>query len=362
MKKIYIIVGTRPNFVKVAPLMIQLKNNKKYQTVLIHSGQHYDYYMSKVFFDELNINPPDHYLGIGSGSQGYQTAEIMKSLEAILMENRPDLLIVVGDVNTTMAASIVAAKLYIKIAHIESGLRSNDRKMPEEINRIITDSISDYLFTHSRGADKNLISEGISKDKIFFVGNIMIDTIVNNLEKIQSREKYKEFNLNRKDFILLTMHRPSNVDNEEVFRSITTALEEIAKNIKIVFPIHPRTVKMAKELNIKLNKIKNLKIIEPLSYIDLLSMENDSKCIITDSGGIQEESTFLNIPCFTIRDNTERPITIDVGSSILVGTKTKDIVSNVIDCLNGNCKQGNIPELWDGNTSGRIIEIINHEI
>ena len=223
--------------------------------------------------------------------------------------------------------------------------------MPEEINRIITDSISNYLFTHSRGADKNLISEGISKDKIFFIGNIMIDTIINNLEKIQLREKYREFNLNRKDFILLTMHRPSNVDNEEVFRSIAGAIEKIAKNIKIVFPIHPRTVKMANKLNIKLSKIKNLKIINPLSYIDLLSIENDSKCVITDSGGIQEESTFLNVPCFTIRENTERPITIDIGSNILVGTKTKDIVSNVENCLNGNCKQGNIPELWDGNTS-----------
>lgn len=362
MKKIFIIVGTRPNFIKVAPLLIQLKNSKKYKTVLIHSGQHYDYYMSKVFFDELNINPPDHYLNIGSGSQGYQTAEIMKSIEVVLTENKPDLMIVVGDVNTTMAASIVAAKLYIKIAHIESGLRSYDKKMPEEINRIITDSISNYLFTHSRGADKNLISEGIPKDKIFFVGNIMIDTIINNLEKIQSREKYREFNLNRKDFILLTMHRPSNVDNEEVFRSIAGALEEIAKNMKIVFPIHPRTVKMAEKLNIKLSKIKNLKIINPLSYIDLLSMENDSRCIITDSGGIQEESTFLNVPCFTIRENTERPITIDIGSNILVGTKTKDIVSNVENCLNGNCKQGNIPELWDGSTSKRIIEVINHEI
>jgi UDP-N-acetylglucosamine 2-epimerase (non-hydrolysing) len=362
MKKIFIIVGTRPNFIKVAPLLIQLKNSKKYKTVLIHSGQHYDYYMSKVFFDELNINPPDHYLNIGSGSQGYQTAEIMKSIEVVLTENKPDLMIVVGDVNTTMAASIVAAKLYIKIAHIESGLRSYDKKMPEEINRIITDSISNYLFTHSRGADKNLISEGIPKDKIFFVGNIMIDTIINNLGKIQSREKYREFNLNRKDFILLTMHRPSNVDNEEVFRSIAGALEEIAKNMKIVFPIHPRTVKMAEKLNIKLSKIKNLKIINPLSYIDLLSMENDSRCIITDSGGIQEESTFLNVPCFTIRENTERPITIDIGSNILVGTKTKDIVSNVENCLNGNCKQGNIPELWDGSTSKRIIEVINHEI
>lgn len=362
MKKIFIIVGTRPNFIKVAPLLIQLKNNKKYKTVLIHSGQHYDYYMSKVFFDELNINPPDHYLNIGSGSQGYQTAEIMKSIEVVLTENKPDLMIVVGDVNTTMAASIVAAKLYIKIAHIESGLRSYDKKMPEEINRIITDSISNYLFTHSRGADKNLISEGIPKDKIFFVGNIMIDTIINNLGKIQSREKYREFNLNRKDFILLTMHRPSNVDNEEVFRSIAGALEEISKNMKIVFPIHPRTVKMAEKLNIKLSKIKNLKIINPLSYIDLLSMENDSRCIITDSGGIQEESTFLNVPCFTIRENTERPITIDIGSNILVGTKTKDIVSNVENCLNGNCKQGNIPELWDGSTSKRIIEVINHEI
>jgi len=362
MKKIFIIVGTRPNFIKVAPLLIQLKNNKKYKTFLIHSGQHYDYYMSKVFFDELNISPPDYYLNIGSGSQGYQTAEIMKSIEIVLTKNKPDLMIVVGDVNTTMAASIVAAKLYIKIAHIESGLRSYDKKMPEEINRIITDSISNYLFTHSRGADKNLISEGISKDKIFFIGNIMIDTIINNLEKIQSREKYREFNLSRKDFILLTMHRPSNVDNEEIFRSIVGAIEEVAKNIKIVFPIHPRTVKMADKLNIKLSKIKNLKIINPLSYIDLLSIENDSRCVITDSGGIQEESTFLNVPCFTIRENTERPITIDIGSNILVGTKTKDIVSNVENCLNGNCKQGNIPELWDGNTSKRIIEVINHEI
>ncbi|NIA22582.1 MAG: UDP-N-acetylglucosamine 2-epimerase (non-hydrolyzing) [Proteobacteria bacterium] len=362
MKKIFVIVGARPNFIKVAPLMETLKENKNFQTILVHSGQHYDYFMSKVFFEELDISEPDYYLNVGSGSQGYQTAEIIKFTEELLEKERPDLIVVVGDVNTTMASSIAASKLYIKIAHIEAGLRSYDRTMPEEINRVITDSLSDLLFTHSRGANVNLEKEGIDKEKVFFVGNIMIDTIVNNLERIKSREKYKELGLERGNFILLTMHRPSNVDVKETFISIIEALKEIGKRIPIVFPIHPRTDKMAKQFGINLNEIPNMKIIEPLSYIDLLSMENDAKCIITDSGGIQEESTFLNIPCFTIRENTERPITEEVGSNTLVGTDKDKIVASVMKCLDGECKYGEIPELWDGQTAKRIVEVIEHEI
>ncbi|HFD04953.1 MAG TPA: UDP-N-acetylglucosamine 2-epimerase (non-hydrolyzing) [Firmicutes bacterium] len=362
MKKIFIIVGARPNFIKVAPLMRILKGNEHFETILVHSGQHYDYFMSKVFFEELDISEPDYYLNVGSGSQGYQTAEIIKSTEELLEKERPDLIIVVGDVNTTMASTIAASKLYIKTAHIEAGLRSYDRTMPEEINRIITDSLSDLLFTHSRGANVNLEKEGIDKDKIFFVGNIMIDTIVNNLDRIKNREKYKELGLERGNFILLTMHRPSNVDVKETFMSIVDALDDIGKRIPIVFPIHPRTDKMAKQFGIDLNEISNMKIIEPISYIDLLSMENDAKCIITDSGGIQEESTFLNIPCFTIRENTERPITAEVGSNTIVGTDKNAIVDNVMRCLDGECKYGEIPELWDGQTAKRIVEVIEHEI
>ena len=362
MKKIFIIVGARPNFIKVAPLMRILKGNEHFETILVHSGQHYDYFMSKVFFEELDISEPDYYLNVGSGSQGYQTAEIIKSTEELLERERPDLIIVVGDVNTTMASTIAASKLYIKTAHIEAGLRSYDRTMPEEINRIITDSLSDLLFTHSRGANVNLEKEGIDKDKIFFVGNIMIDTIVNNLDRIKNREKYKELGLERGNFILLTMHRPSNVDVKETFMSIVDALDDIGKRIPIVFPIHPRTDKMAKQFGIDLEKISNMKIIEPISYIDLLSMENDAKCIITDSGGIQEESTFLNIPCFTIRENTERPITAEVGSNTIVGTDKNAIVDNVMRCLDGECKYGEIPELWDGQTAKRIVEVIEHEI
>ncbi|RKX67590.1 UDP-N-acetylglucosamine 2-epimerase (non-hydrolyzing) [candidate division TA06 bacterium] len=362
MKKIFIIVGARPNFIKVAPLMRILKGNEHFETILVHSGQHYDYFMSKVFFEELDISEPDYYLNVGSGSQGYQTAEIIKSTEELLERERPDLIIVVGDVNTTMASTIAASKLYIKTAHIEAGLRSYDRTMPEEINRIITDSLSDLLFTHSRGANVNLEKEGIDKDKIFFVGNIMIDTIVNNLDRIKNREKYKELGLERGNFILLTMHRPSNVDVKETFMSIVDALDDIGKRIPIVFPIHPRTDKMAKQFGIDLNEISNMKIIEPISYIDLLSMENDAKCIITDSGGIQEESTFLNIPCFTIRENTERPITAEVGSNTIVGTDKNAIVDNVMRCLDGECKYGEIPELWDGQTAKRIVEVIEHEI
>lgn len=362
MKKIFIIVGARPNFIKVAPLMRILKGNEHFETILVHSGQHYDYFMSKVFFEELDISEPDYYLNVGSGSQGYQTAEIIKSTEELLERERPDLIIVVGDVNTTMASTIAASKLYIKTAHIEAGLRSYDRTMPEEINRIITDSLSDLLFTHSRGANVNLEKEGIDKEKIFFVGNIMIDTIVNNLDRIKNREKYKELGFERGNFILLTMHRPSNVDVKETFMSIVDALDDIGKRIPIVFPIHPRTDKMAKQFSIDLEKISNMKIIEPISYIDLLSMENDAKCIITDSGGIQEESTFLNIPCFTIRENTERPITAEVGSNTIVGTDKNAIVDNVMRCLDGECKYGEIPELWDGQTAKRIVEVIEHEI
>ncbi len=361
MKKIFVIVGARPNFIKIAPLMELLKANKNFNTVLVHSGQHYDYFMSKVFFEELNISEPDYYLNVGSGSQGYQTAEIIKSTEELLEKDRPDMIVVVGDVNTTMASSIAASKLYIKIAHIESGLRSYDRTMPEEINRVITDSLSDFLFTHSREANINLEKEGLEKEKIFFVGNIMIDTIVNNLDRIKNRKKYKEFGLDKGDYILLTMHRPSNVDNRDTFLSIVGALEEISKKTPIIFPIHPRTAKMAQQFGIALNEIENLKIIEPLSYIDLLSMENDAKCIITDSGGIQEESTFLNVPCFTVRKNTERPITVEVGSNTIVGTEKDTIVNNVMKCLDGECKYGEVPELWDGQTAKRIIEVIEHE-
>jgi len=358
------VIGARPNFVKVAPIIKEMNKYNDIKHLLIHTGQHYNYEMSKIFFNDLDIPNPDFFLGVGSGSHAEQTATIMIEFEKVLVEEKPDLIIVVGDVNSTLACSIVASKMLIPVAHVEAGLRSFDRTMPEEINRIVTDSLSDFLFTTCHDANKNLEREGIPKEKIHFVGNVMIDTLKNFLNKSENSKIRKKLKLLNENYIILTLHRPSNVDNKSVFVSIIKALKDIQKKIKIVFPAHPRTIKMINffKLNNEFKKMKNFIFIEPLSYLDFLHLVKRSKFVMTDSGGIQEETTVLNIPCLTLRRNTERPITITEGSNILVGNNYKKIIEESFKILNGQVKKAKIPELWDGKAAERIVTILRNNL
>ena len=355
MKNITIIAGARPNFMKVAPLLRLLKKHTSFNTTLIHTGQHYDKKMSDVFFDDLDIQKPDFNLNVRSGSHGSQTAKIMVSFEEICVDIKPDLLIVVGDVNSTMACSIVAKKLHIDVAHIEAGLRSNDRKMPEEINRLITDSITDYFFVTEDSGKTNLLNEGQKESSIFFVGNLMIDSLYYGLEKIKNKSRFEE-----NDYGLVTLHRPSNVDDIDKLKEILETLYKISNEIPLLFSIHPRTKNIIDSNNIKLNK--NIRVLDALPYLDFLHLMRDSKVIFTDSGGIQEESTILKVPCYTLRNNTERPITITQGTNYLVGNKKTDILKffkkNQFN-INPNYKT---PYGWDGKASNRILEILDEII
>ena len=360
MKLIDLIAGTRPNFIKIALLIEKLSDIANVR--LIHTGQHYDYLMNKIFFEQLSIPLPDYYLEANGITNAQITADIISKYDKILLKQKPYLTIVVGDVNSTMAAAIATKQNNVKLAHIEAGLRSFDALMPEELNRIITDRIADLLFTHSQSADKNLINEGVEKDKIFFVGNIMIDTLKKHFHNIEQSNILNKINLEKKQYALLTMHRPSNVDNKSNLVNLIEILNEVADKIKIVFPIHPRTEKRIKDFNLKTYISPNIKIIEPLSYFELIKLEKESKFVITDSGGIQEETTYLNIPCITIRKNTERPVTIETGSNTLVKTDKAIILGTVEKILSGEYKKSKIPPLWDGNTSDRIVEIIKEKL
>lgn len=350
MKNIIITVGARPNFMKVAPLLRILDGNSSFDVTLIHTGQHYDHKMSDVFFEELNIRKPDYNFNIGSGSHSMQTAKIMLEFEKICNKKSPDLLIVVGDVNSTMACSIVAKKLHVEVAHIEAGLRSYDRNMPEEINRLITDSISDYFFVTEKSAVDNLLKEGIDESKIHFVGNLMIDSLHYGLNQLSKDQKFQNM-----EYGLVTLHRPANVDNIIVLKELMAALSEISQGLKLLFPIHPRTRKIISENEIN---FENIELMDPLPYLTFLHAMRDSKVIFTDSGGIQEESTVLKIPCYTLRENTERPITINQGTNILAGVNKNKILQifkkNKFN-INSNYK---LPEKWDGKSSQRIAKII----
>jgi len=377
-RKIIIVAGARPNFMKIVSLMWEFKKYKSYFNVLfVHTGQHYDEEMSKSFFNDLGLTEADVYLGVGSGTHAEQTGKIMIKFEKVCFKEKPDLIIVVGDVNSTIACALVAAKLCIPVAHVEAGLRSFDRTMPEEINRLLTDHISDYLFTTCEDANQNLIKEGISENKIFFVGNTMIDTLLNHmkidtnsiiLEKLGLRK-----NNNIKKYAIVTLHRPSNVDYPKIFKAILNALNELAKEIPVIFPTHPRTIKQIKkfklvemvnyEENFFSNEINNMNpnmlTIPPLGYLDFLCLMSNATIVLTDSGGIQEETTALGIPCLTLRNNTERPITVKEGTNIIVGNCRDKIISESLKILKGkNKKQYKIPKLWDGNTSERIIGVL----
>jgi len=368
--KLIIVVGARPNFMKVAPLIkaIDLHNKSADRTevhmdyLLVHTGQHYDIQMSEVFFKELDLPRPDVNLEVGSGSHAVQTANIMIRFEEVCLREEPDWVIVVGDVNSTMACAIVAAKLGIKIGHVEAGLRSFDRTMPEEVNRIVTDSLADLLFTPSRDADENLLREGVPTEKIKFVGNIMIDSLTDQLEKARLRKANEKFGLQAKDYALVTLHRPSNIDNHESLPRIMEALNSISRRVSVIFPVHPRTRKHFSMLGFEEQTAKggNVKLVEPLGYHDFVSIMEKARLVLTDSGGVQEETTFLRIPCLTLRPNTERPITITQGTNKL--TSLGNIEEDVLGILADKHDILTVPELWDGMTGKRIIDIISRHV
>jgi UDP-N-acetylglucosamine 2-epimerase (non-hydrolysing) len=362
--KVIIIAGARPNFIKIAPLMkaIAVHNlNRRngtpaLQTMLVHTGQHYDDKMSGIFFIELGIPAPDINLGVGSGSHAVQTATVMTRFETICLKEKPDWIVVVGDVNSTLACTLVAAKLGLKVAHIEAGLRSFDRTMPEEINRIVTDALADLLLTPSQDADENLRREGVPDHKIRCVGNIMIDAMVTNLPKARQSPLLAKLGLRRSGFTYVTLHRPSNVDYEVGLRAIMTELTKLAGELPVVFPMHPRTRKMCIQFGIPIDANHGLKILDPIGYHDSLCLTENARLVLTDSGGLQEESTFFRTPCLTLRPNTERPITITLGSNRL--TLLEVLSADIVDVLNRAPRFGEIPALWDGQTAGRIIQAL----
>ena len=359
MKKIISVVGARPNFMKVAPIHKAFQMYKdKVEHLICHTGQHYDKKMSKIFFEDLEMPFPDFYLGVGSGSHAEQTAKIMIEFEKVLNNEKPDLIIVVGDVNSTVACSLVAAKLNIKVAHVEAGLRSFDRTMPEEINRLLTDAISDYLFVSEKSGLKNLQNEGIKEDKIYFTGNVMIDSLMHYLSKAEKSHVLNDYSLNPSEHILVTLHRPSNVDSKDFLKDLILLFEKLAEKRKIIFPVHPRTKKNLEDSGYTNNVNKNIILTEPIGYIDFLALTKNSGLIITDSGGIQEESTYLGIQCITVRNNTERPVTVEIGTNHLIGTDLTNVEKCAADIFSGKIKKGEIPELWDGKTSERIVKYL----
>ncbi len=351
---IHLIAGARPNFMKIAPIVRELRK-KELPYKIIHTGQHYDYEMSEAFFKDLEIPPPDFYLGAGSGTHAEQTAKIMIEYEKVCIKERPDLCVVVGDVNSTLACSIVAKKLGIRVAHVEAGLRSGDLSMPEEINRIVTDSISDIFFVTEKAAIRNLLKEGKDPNKIFFVGHVMIDNLFFQLRKLDKLNfTTEQLKKKLKNYIFLTLHRPSNVDNKERLSKIFDILGKIP--IPIIFPVHPRTEKRIKEFHLGLPK--NIFPLPPLNFSESLFLWKDSVCVLTDSGGLQEETTALGIPCLTIRSNTERPVTVEEGTNTLVGDCLEKIPKLIDDIVKGKYKKGKIPEKWDGKAAERIVDVI----
>jgi UDP-N-acetylglucosamine 2-epimerase (non-hydrolysing) len=362
MLKVINVVGARPNFMKVAPIVAAMKRRPaKFQPLVVHTGQHYDAAMSDSFFRDLELPQPDTHLGVGSGSHAAQTAAVMERFEPVVLNEKPDWVLVVGDVNSTIACALVCVKLGVKVAHVEAGLRSRDRTMPEEINRLLTDQIADLLFTPSPDADENLLAEGIPRERIRFVGNVMIDSLQKNLDVARAQHTRERLNLSNVDYALLTLHRPSNVDLRESFERILDALEAIAAKLPIVFPVHPRTRKTIAELglNERVESIKDLRTIDPLGYLDFLNLSSSARLVLTDSGGIQEETTALGIPCLTLRENTERPITVEMGTNVIVGTDTTKIVAAANAALNGSAKKAQSqPPLWDGHTSERILDAL----
>lgn len=362
--KIVIVAGARPNFMKISPIIKEIKKSKNIEYYLVHTGQHYDEKMSDLFFNELKIPRPDINLGVGSSSHARQTADIMKAFEPVLIDQKPDAVLVVGDVNSTIACGMVAVKMGIKLIHVEAGLRSFDRSMPEEINRMLTDCISDYLFCTEMSGYNNLIKEGVPGEKIFLVGNVMIDTLMEHKKEAELSSVMDDLDVDQDNFCVMTLHRPSNVDSPDAMNDIFKAIEFIEKDIQIIFSVHPRTYQniISFDMEDRLRNLKKLKIVEPLGYLDFLKLMVHSKFILTDSGGIQEESMILRKPCLTLRDNTERPSTVDAGLNQLVGNETDKIIEGYQKIKTGDIKEDNLPLLWDGKTSKRIVDIIKKNL
>ncbi len=360
MIKVINVVGARPNFMKIAPIQRLMDADPNFDTVLVHTGQHYDEKMSKLFFDDLQLPVPDIYLNVGSASHAVQTAKIMTEFEQVLLKEKPDLVLVVGDVNSTMACAIVAKKMHIRVAHVEAGLRSMDRRMPEEINRLLTDAISDLLFVTEQSGLDHLKHEGVDDAKIHFVGNVMIDSLVHFKEKADDSTILDDLKIAPRDYALITLHRPSNVDNKDVLSRLLDTFDEIEQDLKLIFPIHPRSRKMIQNFGLeeRIHAMPNLHLLDPLGYLDFMKLMHNARLLLTDSGGIQEETTFLGIPCITMRENTERPSSVDLGTNILVGTDTEMILSEFKKVINGNAKKGSVPPLWDGHAAERIVGIL----
>ena len=346
------VVGARPNFMKAAPVLRAIQNTGQKQT-LVHTGQHYDVNMSDVFFQELNIPAPDVNLAVGSGSHAQQTAEIMARFEAVVRQRKPDVVLVYGDVNSTVAVALVCAKLLVPVGHVEAGLRSFDRSMPEEINRLVTDQLSEILFTPSADGDTNLLCEGIAREKIHLVGNVMIDTLVRLLPLATQAKK----NGLPRQYALVTLHRPANVDDPQMLRKILTSMLALNKDLSVIFPVHPRTRQAIRQFGLVTDGIR---MTDPVSYLEFLALQCRATVVITDSGGIQEETTYLGIPCLTARANTERPVTVKIGTNILIGDDMEKLRTETLNVLNGGGKNGSVPPLWDGHASERIANILTN--
>jgi UDP-N-acetylglucosamine 2-epimerase (non-hydrolysing) len=351
------VVGARPNFMKVAPIMREMTRYPDvFEQRLVHTGQHYDPLMSEVFFEELEIPRPDVNLEVGSGSHSWQTAQVMSRFEPVVSQYQPDWVIVVGDVNSTLACSLVCSKLGVRVAHVEAGLRSFDRSMPEEINRLLTDQIADLLFTHSQDGNQNLSNEGIAAEKIHLVGNVMIDTLVRLLPKAQARWPGLAARFDLQNFVLVTLHRPSNVDSADTLAEIMAALGEISRQVSVLFPVHPRTRQRIREFNLDASA-GDVCLLDPVGYLDFLALEAHADLVLTDSGGVQEETTYLGVPCLTARRNTERPVTISAGTNQLVESNYQALVSAIRARLSTRSGTKKMPPFWDGHAAERIVEV-----
>ncbi len=365
MLKVINVVGARPNFMKIAPIVAAMRERAdEFAPLIVHTGQHYDAAMSDAFFADLNLPQPDVYLKVGSGSHAAQTAAVMQRFEPIVLAEKPDWVLVVGDVNSTLACALVAAKLHIKVAHVEAGLRSRDRTMPEEINRVLTDQLADLLLTPSSDADANLRAEGIPDERIRFVGNVMIDALFAQLERAKVSTVREDLGLAGKAYAVLTLHRPSNVDERATFKRILDALAEISDHFPIIFPVHPRTRARITEFGFAehVKSLENLHLIEPLGYLDFLRLYSGAALVLTDSGGLQEETTALGIPCLTLRENTERPVTVSMGTNQIVGTNTDKIIYAARRVLDAPRRavpsHAKLPPLWDGHAADRILDAL----
>ncbi|MFQ5708606.1 MAG: non-hydrolyzing UDP-N-acetylglucosamine 2-epimerase [bacterium] len=358
--KVMNVVGARPNFMKIAPIMAEMKKHTEIEATLVHTGQHYDAVMSKLFFEDLGIPEPDLYLGVGSAHHGAQTGRIMIAFEQVFLQRRPDVVVVVGDVNSTIACGLVAVKQGVQVAHVEAGLRSFDRSMPEEINRILTDQISDSLFVTEKSGEENLLKEGIDRRRIHFVGNVMIDTLLQHLGRARASAILEQLNLQPQKYAALTLHRPSNVDSREQFLDILQALKEVQTHLPIVFPMHPRSRERLNRFGFqdRLSEMPRLIVTDPLGYLDFLKLMSESLFVLTDSGGIQEETTVLGVPCLTLRENTERPVTVAQGTNLVIGHKSERIVAESLKILDGEVKAGRRPDLWDGQAAERIVAVL----